>query len=214
MSFKEKIANILTIFRITIVPFFLYAVFGVTVLSGFIALLLFLIGALSDYLDGYFARKYNIHSKFGAFLDPLADKLLVGGAFISFALIPDFPVPLIFIVIILAREVFVTILRVVALKKNRPLKTEYLGKVKTVIQMSTIIIVLILLLVKKIGLSLHGGVGIEGGLTPWVVLFGRGAGVTMYYAPLILLLFSAGFALASMVQYIMRNWSVLFSTSE
>ena len=112
MSFKENIANSLTIFRILIVPFFIFSVLGVTVLSGSVALILFLFASLSDYLDGYFARKYNIHSRFGEFLDPLADKLLVGAAFICFALIPDFNIPFILIVIVLTREVFITSLRI------------------------------------------------------------------------------------------------------
>ena len=130
MSFKENIANSLTIFRILIVPFFIFTVFDVSVLSGSLALILFLLASLSDYLDGYFARKFNIHSRFGEFLDPLADKLLVGAAFICFALIQDFSIPFVLIVIILVREVFITILRLVALKKGRPLKTERLGKLK------------------------------------------------------------------------------------
>ena len=214
MSFKENIANSLTIFRIIIVPFFIYAVFGVTVLSGFAALVLFLFASFSDYLDGYFARKYNTRSRFGEFLDPLADKLLVGAAFICFALIPDFRIPFILIVLILAREIFVTIFRIVAMKKEKPLKTERLGKVKTAVQMVTINIILILLLIKKLGLSLHPEIGIESGFPVWIELFGRVAGLSMYYTPLILIAVSASFALISMIQYVIRNWSVLFSTSK
>ncbi|UCB47412.1 MAG: CDP-diacylglycerol--glycerol-3-phosphate 3-phosphatidyltransferase [Spirochaetota bacterium] len=214
MSFKENIANSLTIFRILIVPFFIFTVFDVSVLSGSLALILFLLASLSDYLDGYFARKFNIHSRFGEFLDPLADKLLVGAAFICFALIPDFSIPFILIVIILIREVFITILRLVALKKGRPLKTERLGKLKTVVQMLTIIIILILHLIKKVGMSLHPEIGIKNGISGWIELFGRLPGLSMYYTPLILIAISACFALLSMIQYITRNWSVLFSTSD
>jgi CDP-diacylglycerol--glycerol-3-phosphate 3-phosphatidyltransferase len=214
MSFKQNIANSLTIFRIVIVPFFIYAVFGVSLLSGFAALILFLLASLSDYLDGYFARKYSIHSRFGEFLDPLADKLLVGAAFICFALIPDFHIPFILIVIILGREIFITILRIVAMKKGRPLKTERMGKVKTAVQMLTIIIILIVHVIKKIGLSLHPEIGIEHGSSVWVELFGRAAGLSMYYTPLILIAVSAGFALISMVQYVVRNWNILFAISK
>jgi CDP-diacylglycerol--glycerol-3-phosphate 3-phosphatidyltransferase len=214
MSFKENIANSLTIFRILVVPFFIFSILGVTVLSGSVALILFLLASLSDYLDGYFARRYNIHSRFGEFLDPLADKLLVGAAFICFALVPDFNIPFILIVIILVREVFITALRIVAMKKGRPLKTERLGKLKTVVQMLTINIILILHLIKKIGLSLHPEIGIESGYSGWIELFGRGAGLSMYFTPPILIAISACFALLSMIQYVTRNWSVLFSKSD
>jgi CDP-diacylglycerol--glycerol-3-phosphate 3-phosphatidyltransferase len=79
MSFKENITKRIMILRVRIVPFFIYAIFGVTVLSGFTVMILFFIASLSDYLEGYPARKFNISSKFGEFLDPSADKLLVGG---------------------------------------------------------------------------------------------------------------------------------------
>ena len=109
-----------------------------------------------------------------------------GAAFICFALIPDFHIPFLLIILILAREIFVTLLRIIAMKKEKPLKTERLGKVKTAVQMVTINIILILLLIKKIGLSLHPEIGIESGFSGWIELFGRTAGLSMYYTPLIL----------------------------
>lgn len=215
MSNKPKliyhIANILTLFRVILVPFFIYSIFGSTVISGFIALILFLLASISDYYDGYFARKYKIESRFGEFFDPLADKMLIGGAFISFAILPDFSIPFWLVFIILAREIFVTLLRVVAIKKSRPVKTEYSGKIKTAFQMCTIIIILILLLIKKLFLSIRPGVAYESSEMTWIRLFGQQSGVIIYYLPLILVMVSASIALFSMIQYIMKNRRVLFS---
>ena len=75
--------NALSLFRITAVPFFVLLLFGQTVshLAG--ALLLFIAAELTDYLDGRIARKHGAESRFGEFVDPLADKILVGGAFIA-----------------------------------------------------------------------------------------------------------------------------------
>jgi CDP-diacylglycerol--glycerol-3-phosphate 3-phosphatidyltransferase len=208
MSNIFHIANLLTGFRVLIVPFFIYAILGPNVLSGAAALVLFGLASVSDYLDGYFARKYNRRSRFGEFFDPLADKLLVGGAFIAFALLPDLLVPLWLVAIILARELFVTLLRVLAIKKGRPVRTEYSGKLKTAVQMGTITIVLVLLLIKRILASSKIGITIEEGPGVWVVLFGTPAGILAYYIPFALVACSALIALVSMLQYIRKNWSV------
>ena len=113
MRFKEKfvpkIPNILTFFRIILVPFFIYSLFGMSVFSGLAALLVFIIASISDYFDGYFARKWNIHTRLGEFIDPLADKILTGGAFVSFVILRDFSIPYLLIALILLREIIVTL---------------------------------------------------------------------------------------------------------
>jgi CDP-diacylglycerol--glycerol-3-phosphate 3-phosphatidyltransferase len=209
MSNIIHIANLLTTLRVVIVPFFICAVFGMSVFSKAAALVLFGLAALSDYFDGYFARKYSRQSKFGEFLDPLADKLIVGGAFISFALLPDLLMPLWLIAIILSRELLVTLMRVAAIRKNRPITTEFSGKVKTAVQMSTIIVILALLLLKRILIAKEMGLMLQRGPDVWVELFGASAGLFLYYIPPVLTAVSALLALVSMVQYIGKNWASL-----
>ena len=86
---KKYIPNILTIFRIILVPIFVFIIMSDIRYSYFIALVSFLIASITDALDGKLARKYGAISKFGLFMDPLADKALVLGAFIVFLFIPS-----------------------------------------------------------------------------------------------------------------------------
>src|SRR5210317_1152062 len=102
--------NMITIFRIVLVPvLFLLLFFSPGNLQSFFAGLVFSVAAISDCIDGYLARRMNLVTDFGKFLDPLADKLIVGVALIM--MIPLGRVPLWIVVIILGREVMVTLLR-------------------------------------------------------------------------------------------------------
>jgi len=210
MAHIMTIANILTAVRVIIVPFFILSVFGFSVASSISSLVLFGTAALTDYLDGWFSRKTGTGTKFGEFFDPLADKLLVGGAFISFALLPGILVPLWLVVVILSRELFVTILRVVAIRKNHPIKTEFSGKVKTAVQMSSIVLILLLLLLVRVLTASRMNAGPPlppGGYDEWLLLFGRSGGI-LYFLPLVLVSVSACLALLSMVGYIQKNRSL------
>jgi CDP-diacylglycerol--glycerol-3-phosphate 3-phosphatidyltransferase len=217
MGYKDKIrlqaANIITFFRVILVPFFLYALFGQGSLSGLAALLIFIIASISDYFDGYFARKFDTHSRFGEFLDPLADKILTGCAFISFILLPDLYVPFWLVLVILLREITVTLFRLLAIKKNRQIKTEFSGKIKTAVQMFSVICILSILCIKKIYVSLRPEFALKKGPEIWNQLAGHRGGPVLYYLPLILISISAIFAFFSMVQYIMKNRDFLLGFS-
>jgi len=114
------------------------------------ALLIFLVASITDAYDGYYARKYNEITSEGKFLDPLADKILVSSAFISFALlgIIDFWM----VGIIIFRDLFVTGLRMAMEQKGKTMVTSIIAKLKTSAQM--IIITLILMILGLKGLSL------------------------------------------------------------
>ncbi len=113
------------------------------------ALLIFLVASITDAYDGYYARKYNEITSEGKFLDPLADKILVSSAFISFALlgIIDFWM----VGIIIFRDLFVTGLRMAMEQKGKTMVTSIIAKLKTSAQM--IIITLILVILGLKGLS-------------------------------------------------------------
>ena len=137
-----NLANKLTILRIFLVPIFLIfiAIRGIPY-GTVIATLVFIIAALTDKLDGYIARSRNQITRFGKFMDPLADKLLVTAALISlveYQIIPAWAA-----VVIIAREFAVSGLRTIAAAEGLVIAASWWGKIKTVIQIITIIIALI-----------------------------------------------------------------------
>lgn len=130
-----NLPNKLTVFRvILIVPF---VVFLLTDLGGtagkWIALALFVIASLTDLLDGKIARKYNLVTNFGKFMDPLADKLLVCSAMIC--LVANGKIPAWIVIIIIAREFIISGFRLVAADNGIVIAASYWGKFKTTFQM-------------------------------------------------------------------------------
>lgn len=107
--------------------------------------IVFVIGALSDFVDGYIARKYNMVTDLGKFLDPIADKLLVNSIFIFLCIEPSFApnqevlnLMFIFVIIMIARDLVVDALRLIAVQKKIVIAANIFGKAKTVAQMITI----------------------------------------------------------------------------
>lgn len=135
MNFRLNIPNILTISRALMVPFICYFLYFDGFLNIIIAILLLTIASLTDTFDGLIARKLNQVSEFGAFFDPLADKILVWGVYIGFLLKPFFLKMFPFVVIIILRDLFVTFLRFYSKNKNIEFKTSVLAKTKTAVQM-------------------------------------------------------------------------------
>lgn len=133
-----NLPNKLTMLRIFLIPVFLFFYLSSFVPGHYvIALVVFIAASLTDMLDGKIARKYNLVTDFGKFMDPLADKLLVMSALICF--VETINVPAIVVFIILAREFIVTSLRLLAVEKGRVIAADIFGKVKTVSQMFWII---------------------------------------------------------------------------
>jgi CDP-diacylglycerol--glycerol-3-phosphate 3-phosphatidyltransferase len=140
---NKNLPNILTTARMVLVPVFLYYAF---IENWLIALIIFVVASLTDYFDGYLARKYKIVSNYGKLMDPLADKLLVLAAVFVVTFIPAHILhPLIFSVIAL-REIAVTILRDVYARKKIIIPANIWGKLKTVTQMAGLIIVMLYLM--------------------------------------------------------------------
>lgn len=124
-----SVPNIITYFRFLVVPIFLFLYFSEDKLLISISIVLYFFGAISDYFDGYIARKYNSSSSFGKFLDPLADKFIVLASFFAFAY--QEIVPLWTVVIILLRDIMTTYMRKLSDKKKHNMKTSKLAKWKT-----------------------------------------------------------------------------------
>ena len=144
---KMNLPNKLTIFRIfLILPFILLllgesngwgwyrAVFGgVEEYVDYIALAVFIVASLTDLVDGRIARKYNLVTNFGKFMDPLADKLLVSAAMI--ALVELGRIPAWVVIVIISREFIISGFRLVAADNNVVIAASYWGKFKTTFQM-------------------------------------------------------------------------------
>jgi CDP-diacylglycerol--glycerol-3-phosphate 3-phosphatidyltransferase len=125
--------NQLTILRIILTPVFLFFFLSEEPLYKQISLGIYIVAALTDWYDGWLARKFNYITSWGKFWDPLADKILTSAAFIGFALLEI--VPLWMVIIIILRDFIVTGLRAYADYKNISFPTSYYAKWKTFIQM-------------------------------------------------------------------------------
>ena len=135
-----NLANKLTILRIILVPIFLLFIAIKIPYGTIIATLVFIIAALTDKLDGYIARSRNQITRFGKFMDPLADKLLVTAALVS--LVELQIIPAWAAIIIIAREFAVTGLRAIAAAEGIVISASWWGKIKSVIQIIAIIFAL------------------------------------------------------------------------
>lgn len=125
--------NQLTVLRIILTPFFIYFFMNEDPNYKLISLFIFLAAALTDWYDGWLARKYNYITNWGKFWDPLADKILTSAAFIGLV-INDF-LPLWMVLLVVIRDLFITILRGYADYKNITFSTSLYAKWKTFIQM-------------------------------------------------------------------------------
>ena len=137
-----NLPNKLTVVRMVLVPFFVASL----LLSGsnetlkWVALVLFVVASLTDFLDGYIARKYNLITNFGKFMDPLADKILTISGMIC--LIELGRIPSWIVVIIVAREFIISGFRLVAAENGVVIAANYWGKFKTTFQMIMIILMI------------------------------------------------------------------------
>ena len=136
-----NLPNKLTILRMIMIPFFLVALMVPGIPGGkWIALALFCLASLTDMLDGKIARKYNLITDFGKFMDPLADKLLVSAAMIC--LIATGQLAAWIVIIIISREFIISGFRLVASDNGIVIAASYWGKFKTVFQMLMIIVLI------------------------------------------------------------------------
>jgi len=140
---KINVPNVLTIFRILLTPLFIVCLFYPYPYARLWALIIFIVASITDAFDGHYARKYDQVTRHGKFLDPLADKILVSSAFISFAILDLIPYWM--IVLIIFRDLFVTGLRMAMESQGLTMITSKIAKAKTTTQISVIIFILLFL---------------------------------------------------------------------
>lgn len=142
------IPNIITSLRILLIPLFLYFLVQDNPSSRLLALLIFFIASISDFFDGYLARRLGQDSRIGRFLDPLADKILVITTIFAFYYL-DSQIPLWMVLVIIGRDILITLMRYLAIKKGMELKTSKTAKAKTAFQMFSIVLILAIFFVRS-----------------------------------------------------------------
>ena len=140
---KMNLPNKLTILRVLLIPFFVFFMladsFGRT--GRLVALALFCIASFTDFLDGHIARKHNLVTNFGKFMDPLADKLLVCSALICLVELGQLPAWM--VIVIVSREFIISGFRLVAAEQGIVIAASYWGKFKTTFQMIAVILMIV-----------------------------------------------------------------------
>ncbi len=175
-----NLPNKLTVSRFGLTAAFLIAFFWESLpYHETLALVLFCLGGITDWLDGEIARRRKLITNFGILMDPLADKILVCSAFIAF--VERGLVEAWMVVVIVGRELAITGLRLLAASKNQVLAAEGLGKHKTISQITTIISLLVLLAYPQWG-AFGKLFAFETFERPWVVWF---AGVAKWFTVLL-----------------------------
>jgi len=172
-TIKLNIPTLLTFSRILLIPFFVV----ITPQNPMLGIAIFLAASLTDFLDGHLARKSGQITKFGIILDPIADKVLVISALIL--LVDMVKIAAWIAIIIIAREFVITGLRFVAISKNIVIPAETGGKLKTLAQMTAIVLLLL----------------------PWSI-----GGFDFYDAGLVLIYIALVLAVVSGVKYMVSFW--------
>ena len=138
-----NLPNKLTIIRVCMIPFFVAALLfdhGTNYTMRIVANVLFIVASLTDLFDGKIARKYNLVTNFGKFMDPLADKLLVCSALICLIELGQLPAWV--VIIIISREFIISGFRLVAADNGVVIAASYWGKFKTTFQMAAVILMI------------------------------------------------------------------------
>lgn len=163
------------------------------------ALLIFALASITDWVDGFLARRTNTTTTFGAVADPFVDKLLIGGVFVAFASVPTLNVPLWAVFLIIARELMISTLRVLAALNREVLSAERSGKIKTALQMISASIILIILNIQD--LAINGPVTWQAGM--------QAAAQVTQNMPYILTVIVMIVTWASGISYLYNHWGLL-----
>jgi len=199
-----NLPNRLTMARIAAVPVFMSCLLSENIWGQYLALLVFIAAAVTDYWDGKIAREQNLVTNFGRIMDPLADKLLMATAFISFVQMGFAPAWM--VILIIGREFAITGLRVLAAVQGRVIAASASGKHKTVSQVVAVILILVVNAVVN---------SLQTWIPPWEATLkslGRVGDILVlfaYYAPYGAMFIVAVLSLYSGVEYLIKNRELL-----
>ena len=187
------VPNTISLFRVIAAPVFLIFMLHQDSESIVFGYILFILAAISDYFDGWYARKFKVETSLGRFFDPLADKILTTCAFLLFVYIDIMPFWMFLVIII--RDLFTTCMRIYGDYNKMHMKTSFMAKSKTAIQMIFVLIINTLLLLKTTGLYGVSISKING------ILYSR----ITYYS----LLFLTIFTFWTLLEYFFQNKTLL-----
>ena len=191
------VANFFSFLRILLTPLFIYFLFTPKPYYEILALVIFVVASITDAYDGYFARKYKTVSKFGIFLDPLADKILMSAAFLSFVVLDL--IPLWMVVVIILRDFMITGLRIYFNARDKSMETRKSAKIKTGAQIGGVCFILVYLITQHWPLL----AGIKEPVESYLVSDYNG----IYILMLIVTLFTAWTG----IEYLIVNRKVIFN---
>ena len=177
-----NLPNSLTLFRIFLVPFLVVVLLTKFTGREFVGLAIFLVAALTDFFDGWVARRRNQTTRLGALLDPIADKLLTSAAFISLVEMDPEHVPAWMVVVIIGREFAVSGLRTIAAQQGFTIAASPLGKGKMISQVIAISLLILGFELDRVGAFVGiAGLRLSGTIALWgVVLFAIASGVDYF----------------------------------
>ncbi|MEX2601951.1 MAG: CDP-diacylglycerol--glycerol-3-phosphate 3-phosphatidyltransferase [Balneolaceae bacterium] len=169
----QNLPNILSALRIVLAPIFLVMYLQDELVWRSLSIAIFAIAAVTDYFDGYIARTYNVESDSGIFLDPLADKILTFAGFICLPFLDPGQFPWWAVIVIMVRDIGITVLRVYSDRKGIVMETRYTAKLKTLIQMIFLYISLLIgvFLQSDILFSAHVQAFMETNIMFWLMTF-------------------------------------------
>ena len=193
---KMNLPNKLTIFRILMIPVFIVLFFVEFEGHTLAAALVYVVACFTDFFDGYIARKQNLVTNFGKFVDPIADKMIIACSLIAICVTEPIVAPAhvykilvaVFTMLILSRELMISVFRTVAADKGVVLAADMIGKFKTLVQMMALFALL---------------------PVADFVVWNELAGIVFYYGGFILLSIAPLLTVISGVHYIVKNRSVL-----
>ena len=193
---KMNLPNKLTIFRILMIPVFIVLFFVEFEGHTLAAALVYVVACFTDFFDGYIARKQNLVTNFGKFVDPIADKMIIVCSLIAICVTEPIVAPAhvykilvaVFTMLILSRELMISVFRTVAADKGVVLAADMIGKFKTLVQMMALFALL---------------------PVADFVVWNELAGIVFYYGGFILLSIATLLTVISGVHYIVKNRSVL-----
>jgi len=188
-----NLPNKLTVLRIILAGIFILLLFVKGAGAKFAALAVFMAACITDYYDGLIARKTNTITDFGKLMDPIADKILIIGAFLAFV---DMGIIAAWMVmVIIARELIITGIRILALSKRKVLSAAIAGKHKTVSQIVAVLAILIFLIIRDSAFMFR-----------YVEYYAKGV--------YLLMIITVGMTLTSGISYMFRNRNIFINNEE
>ncbi len=198
-----NIPNLITFSRIVLlIPYFILLYFYNNWICQFTALIILIIAGITDFLDGFIARKLNVETDFGKFFDPLADKIFIISVLIGIMYFFHDLIPLWMVILLLIRELTISDFRLFSYSSNKNFRTVNFAKIKTALLFVTIIISNLIIIIESYLINIKG----INSIVSIYPVFGK----IIYYIPSFFLIIALYFAFHSGIIYLFSNISSFY----